>query len=167
MRTSDRVGRGPHTVDPHRPRKRWRADAGMVTAELAAALPVLVLLVFAGVSAVHVVDARVRCLDAAREAVRAAARGDPRAVSLARSVAPPGAQIAVRGGARSGGQVSATVSVAVHPLGMSVAAVTVRETAVGLAEPADTESPGEATATDGHEAVSVEAAERAPPGQPV
>ncbi|MGI8879422.1 MAG: TadE family type IV pilus minor pilin [Jatrophihabitans sp.] len=138
----------------------------MVTAELAAALPVLVLLVFAGVSAVHVVDARVRCLDAAREAVRAAARGDPRAVSLARSVAPPGAQITVRGGAGSGsGQVSATVSVVVHPLGVGVAAATVRETAVGVAEPAEIGSPGDAVAAEGPGPVRTGPAERAPPGQ--
>ncbi len=140
----------------------------MVTAELAAALPVLVLLVFAGVSAVRVVDARVRCLDAAREAVRAAARGDPRAVALARSVAPAGARISVTGDARTdGGQVSATVSVLVHPLGISAAAVTVRESAVAAAEPDGTEPAAGAVRQPAARAgTAAAAAERAPPAMP-
>jgi hypothetical protein len=67
----------------------------MVTAELAAALPVLVLLLLAGLSAVRVVDARVRCLDSAREVARAAARGDTGAAARARAVAPAGAQVSI------------------------------------------------------------------------
>ena len=61
----------------------------MVTAELAAALPVLVLLLAVVLSAVRVASIRVRAQDAAREAARAAARGDPAAVArLLRATAP-------------------------------------------------------------------------------
>lgn len=48
----------------------------MVTAELAACLPVLVLILAFALSVVSVVGARVGVADAAREAARAAARGE-------------------------------------------------------------------------------------------
>ena len=104
----------------------------MVTAELAAALPVLVLLMLAGLSAVRVVDARVRCLDAAREIARAAARGDNPAAAQGRADAPDGASVSV---ARSSDEVRVTVVALVHPLGPGLPAVTVRETAVAATEP--------------------------------
>ena len=47
-----------------------------MTAELATCLPVLVLLLAVELSAVSVAGQRVRMQDAAREAARAAARGD-------------------------------------------------------------------------------------------
>ncbi len=50
------------------------ADRGSVTAELAVALPALVLLLLAGLTAVQAVTVQLRCVDAAREAARAAAR---------------------------------------------------------------------------------------------
>lgn len=114
-----------------------RGDAGMVTAELAAALPVLALLVLAGLSAVQVVDARVRCLDAAREAVRAAARGDTDAVAIGRSVAPSGASVSISSVSISAGgaQVRASVTVVVHPLSSLLPGVTVRAEAVAAREP--------------------------------
>jgi hypothetical protein len=51
-------------------------ERGMVTAELATALPVLVLVTFAATAAVSVGQDQIRCADAAREAARAIARGD-------------------------------------------------------------------------------------------
>ena len=54
-----------------------RGDGGMATAELAVVLPVLVLLVAAGLTAISVLLAQLRCVDGAREAARAAARGEP------------------------------------------------------------------------------------------
>lgn len=49
------------------------------------------MLCLAGVTAVSM---QVRCIDAAREAARLAARGDQRnAVATARRIAPPGAQV--------------------------------------------------------------------------
>jgi Flp pilus assembly protein TadG len=66
----------------------------MVTAETAMVLPVLVLLVLAGVAAVGVAQARVRCADAAMVAARAVARGDSAAAdSLAHRAAGAGVRI--------------------------------------------------------------------------
>lgn len=70
-------------------------DAGYATAEAAVALPGLVMIAALLLWAVLVGSAQVRCVDAAREAARAAARGDPRAVALGRAVAPSGASVAV------------------------------------------------------------------------
>ncbi|WP_272888082.1 TadE family type IV pilus minor pilin [Candidatus Mycolicibacterium alkanivorans] len=70
-----------------------------------AALVVVVVICASGVTAVA---AQVRCVDAAREAARLAARGDEAAAgSVARTVAPPNATVEVR---RDGGFVVARVS---------------------------------------------------------
>ncbi|HEY3994665.1 MAG TPA: TadE family type IV pilus minor pilin [Mycobacterium sp.] len=59
-----------------------------------AALVVVLVLCLAGVTAVSI---QVRCVDAAREAARLAARGDERsAVATARRIAPTGARVDVR-----------------------------------------------------------------------
>lgn len=114
---------------PARGRSR---DGGMATAELAAALPVLVLLVAVAVSAVAIVGARVRLQDAAREAARAAARDDAATGrQLARHDAP-GATVDVHS---DGTTVTAVAREHVHPLGDWLPAVTVREQAVAAAEP--------------------------------
>ena len=71
----------------------------MATAELAVALPTLVLVLFVALSALTTVTDQVRCLDAARATARALARGDDpaAALSLGRRLAPPGAEFAVSG----------------------------------------------------------------------
>ena len=71
----------------------------MATAELAVALPTLVLVLFVALSALSTVTDQVRCLDAARAGARALARGDDQeqALSSARRLAPPGATFAVSG----------------------------------------------------------------------
>jgi hypothetical protein len=78
---------------------RVRRDRGMVTAELAVALPAVFLVIAAGVTAVSVLTAQLRCVDAAREAARAAARGESAAVvrSAASRSAPAAASVAVSG----------------------------------------------------------------------
>jgi hypothetical protein len=65
----------------------------MVTAELAAAIPTLVLVLFVALSALATVTDQVRCVDAARATARALARGDDQAVALSvgKRLAPPGA----------------------------------------------------------------------------
>ncbi|BAX94754.1 hypothetical protein MSG_04641 [Mycobacterium shigaense] len=69
-----------------------------------AALVVVLVLCLAGVTAVSM---QVRCVDAAREAARLAARGDERAaVDAARRVAPSGARVQVH---RDGDFLVATV----------------------------------------------------------
>ena len=104
----------------------------MVTAELAVCLPVLVLLIAVGVSAVTVAGERVRLQDAAREAARAAARGDPAAAQRIADHTAQGASISL---ARSGADVTATARLAVHPLASWLPAITLQERAVAAVEP--------------------------------
>lgn len=67
----------------------------MVTAETALAVPAVVLVLALCLSVVHLGIDRVRCVDAARVAVRELARGEPpgSATAHARRVAPDGATI--------------------------------------------------------------------------
>ncbi|MER8186984.1 TadE family type IV pilus minor pilin [Kitasatospora sp. NPDC094015] len=64
-----------------------------MTAETAVALPALVLVAAMLVSGVLAAAGQVRCVDAARLAARAAARGDADAVALALRAAPRGASV--------------------------------------------------------------------------
>lgn len=79
------------------PDRRSRFDAGMVTAELAVALPVLVLVLAGCLTGLGAVVDQVRCVDAARLAARAAARGDSPSAVRADAVraAPGGATVSV------------------------------------------------------------------------
>jgi hypothetical protein len=88
----------------------------MVTAELAVALPALVLVTLAAVAAVWIVVADLRCQDAAAGAARLAARGGSGAViaPLVRSDAPAGAALQITADQRT---VTATVRTTLHPLG--------------------------------------------------
>lgn len=112
-------------------RRRALCDAGMATAELAVALPVLMLLVLTAVYAVQVAGTRVRCLDAAREVARAAARGDSAAAGTVRA-ALPGSSVALR---RSSLTVTAVVTIRLRPLGAGLPAVTVSERVTARTEP--------------------------------
>jgi Flp pilus assembly protein TadG len=105
----------------------------MVTAETAVVLPVLLLVLAGAVSAVVVVGAQLRCVDAAREGARAAARGDATAevVRLTAAAAPNGAVTEVGGGE----MVRVTVSATVSPLGPLPWHVAVSATATGVREP--------------------------------
>lgn len=104
----------------------------MVSVEMAAALPVLMILVFTGLYAVRVVDARAQCLDAAREVARAAARGDGTAVARGRAVVGSAAMVSV---STSGDSVVGRVSMQVHPGWSRLPAVTVAESATAATEP--------------------------------
>jgi hypothetical protein len=75
----------------------------MATAELAASLPVVVLLLVAGLTAVNAVATEIGCIDAARDVALAVARGASRPADHL----PPGARVSVNSGA---GQVSVTVT---------------------------------------------------------
>ena len=107
----------------------------MVTAETAAVLPVLALLLAAGLWAVSAAGVQLRCADAAREAARAAARGEPDAQvrSAGLSVAPAGALLTVDA---SGGQVHVVVTAHVHPLSRWLPVLTVSTDATARQEPA-------------------------------
>ncbi|MDG4795356.1 TadE family type IV pilus minor pilin [Micromonospora sp. WMMD1082] len=106
-------------------------DRGSFTAEMAAGLPALVLLLLAGLTTVNAVSTRAACLDAAREAALAASRGEQGAAA-GREHAPMGAEVTV---VREGDRVRATVRAPVRALGADLPAVTVVATAVAAVEP--------------------------------
>jgi Flp pilus assembly protein TadG len=119
---------------PRGRRRPGRPERGSITAEAAVALPALVLIIAAAISAMIAVTAQLRCLDAAREAARAAARSEPPGVvrDLATATAPPGGSAEV---ALDGDRVTVTVRARVHLLGGLLPDVTVTGRAVGLREP--------------------------------
>ncbi|MCW2494875.1 MAG: mucin-associated surface protein [Jatrophihabitans sp.] len=104
----------------------------MVTAELAACLPVLVLLLAVALSAVSVADVRVRAADAASEAARLAARGDTAAARRVAAGELPGASLSLR---ISGDQVVAVVTAHARLLASWLPSVTVVGRAVAAREP--------------------------------
>jgi len=112
---------------------RWPRDRGSITAELAVALPVVVLLLLAGLAAVNAVATKLRCVDAAREAARAEARGEPGAAAGQRA-APDGATVSIEVG---DGTVRATVRTVTHPLGGRLPGLTVEGYAVAAREPGE------------------------------
>ncbi|SFC60820.1 TadE family type IV pilus minor pilin [Streptomyces aidingensis] len=73
------------------------AASGHVTAEVALAMPCLLALLGMVLWGLGAVAAQLQCGDAARAGARAAARGEPVAAvrEVARSAAPPGAEIRV------------------------------------------------------------------------
>ena len=113
----------------------------MVTAEAALALPVLVLVLAGAVAAIAVLGAQLRCVDAAREGVLAAARGEDGATvrSIADGIAPDGARVRVDG--PEGDRVSVTVTAEVTPLGAVPWSVQVSASAVACPEPGTGATP--------------------------
>jgi Flp pilus assembly protein TadG len=111
-------------------------ERGMVTAETAVVLPVLLLVLAGAVAAVTLVAAHLKCVDAAREAVRAAARGEdvPTVMAIAGRAGPSGAGGTV---STSGDEVRVTVTARVAPLGPVPLRVTVSATAVAVLEPGE------------------------------
>ncbi len=112
-----------------------RRSRGSVTAETAAALPALMVVLGAGLWAVAAVEARLECVDAARAGARAASRGEPleRVRGGVLSMVPAGALVTVT---RSAETVRVEVSVDVRPRwGDSLPSVTVHATAVSVTEP--------------------------------
>jgi hypothetical protein len=117
-----------------------RRDGGMATAELAVVLPTLVLVIAAALTMISVVLAQLRCVDAAREAARSAARGEPAAVvrSVASQAAPAGASVEIRPG---GDEVRVTVSSRAGRAGGLLPVIRVSASAVALREPETTGVP--------------------------
>lgn len=113
----------------------------MVTAETAVVLPVLLLVLAGAVAAVTVVGAQLRCVDAAREGARAAARGDDAGVVavIARQAAPDGAEVSA---VRAGDDVRVLVTVQVAPIGPVPLRVEVSAEAVARLEPGVADSLG-------------------------
>ncbi|MEV6600347.1 TadE family type IV pilus minor pilin [Actinoplanes sp. NPDC051346] len=105
-------------------------DRGSFTAELAAGLPALMLLLFAGLTAVGAMTAQGRCVDAAREGALAAARGGAGAAEAAR-IAPSEARIEVLDGVDT---VTVTVRAPLEVFGGHLPMIVVEATAVAARE---------------------------------
>ena len=90
-------------------------EAGMATAELAVAIPALVLVVAVFLGALGLGIDEIRCLDGAAAGARLAARGEPTAAVVAEAsrLAPPGAAVSV---VLSGERVTVSVRAAVPPV---------------------------------------------------
>lgn len=124
--------RGRPGALPSRPaRMRGKEDRGSATVELAVSLPALVLLLFAALTAVVAVRVQGECVDAAREAARAEARGEP-GEPAGRRVAPDGASVSV---VIDGDTARATVRVRIQPLGGRLPGFEIGATAVAAMEP--------------------------------
>ena len=116
----------------HRSRcHRLRSDRGSFTAELAAGLPALVLLMLVGLTAVNAVTTRAQCVDAAREAALAASRGAA-GETVGAGSAPTGADVTIT---VDGDTVRATVQAPVGLLGARLPRMTVTAHAVAAVEP--------------------------------
>lgn len=141
-------------VDQHgRPR---RTEEGAVTAEAALVMPVLAAVTLALVWMLSLAVAQVRVTDAAREAARAVARGDPveEARELARTAAP-GAEVQIEAG---GQRVRVHVRNTVRPPGDllgNLAAARVEGSAEALVE--GVAEAGAGGAAGGAEGVAAEA----------
>ncbi len=114
--------------------ERRRDQRGAVTAETAMVLPILALFAVGLAWLVGVGVAHVRCVDAAREAARAVARGDTGlARSLAEQIAPDRAEIAWR---QDGQTVVVTVRARIRgPLFAGIGSTSVTASAVAAMEP--------------------------------
>lgn len=106
-------------------------DRGSATAELAAAVPALMLLLLASLTGVNGVACKLRCIDAAREAALATARGEA-GQPPARRAAPDDAEIDIRS---EGEMVHVVVRARVHPLGQHVPGFVVAGEAAAVMEP--------------------------------
>lgn len=120
---------------------RRQRDRGMATAEIAVALPALVLVTVLALWAVAVASTHMSCVDAARAGARAAARGeslDAVRALVARS-APRGAMVTVR---RDADSVQVAVSTAVRPPALTgLPALDVQARAEAETEPGVQDAP--------------------------
>lgn len=93
---------------------RRRSSKGSVTAETAAMLPALMVVLAAALWAIQAVGAHLECVDAARSAARAAARGErlDQVRDLARSATRPEAEVTVN---RTPEHTTVHISLAVRP----------------------------------------------------
>jgi hypothetical protein len=119
-----------------------RRDGGMVTAETAVLLPVLVVVLAAAVFVLACVSAQLKCVDAARSAARLAARGEaaPAVTRTAERLAPSDARVvlAAGGGLGDAATVEVVVTAHVRPFGRALRglpAVRVSGAAVAAVEP--------------------------------
>lgn len=112
---------------------RWLArDRGFFTAELAAGLPALMLLMLAGLTAVLAVVAKGQCVDASREGALVTARGG-HGEPIAAQAAPADAEVWISVGADA---VTARVRAPVSLFGAHLPVITVEGSSTAAREPA-------------------------------
>lgn len=109
----------------------------MATAELATCLPVLALLLAVAISAVSLTGQCVRVQDAAREAARAAARGDDAMAERLAHQYAPGVAMTIT---TSDGEVRVVARLRAHPIARWLPPITITERAVSALEP-DADAP--------------------------
>ncbi|MEU0563894.1 TadE family type IV pilus minor pilin [Nonomuraea sp. NPDC005983] len=113
---------------------------GSITAETAAVLPALMIVLAAALWAIQAVGAQLECVDAARTAARAAARGEPldQVRALVHSATRPEAHVDV---SRTPDSTTVEISLDVRPAwGASLPAVRVTASATAATEN-DTSAP--------------------------
>ncbi|SEF29189.1 hypothetical protein SAMN05421837_104579 [Amycolatopsis pretoriensis] len=108
-----------------------RRDEGAVTVEAALGLAGLTVVTVLLVAGLTVLASQLRCTDAAREAARLLARGQPHeAASAVHQIAPPGANLAIH---QEGDAI--TVEVTAHSVAGLLPSVDLQATAYAVAEP--------------------------------
>jgi Flp pilus assembly protein TadG len=85
-------------MSPTRPgRRKPERDSGAVTVEAAIALGAFIAVLALALAAISAAIDQLRCIDAAREAARLVARGEPdRARAAAEQIAPSSADVAIK-----------------------------------------------------------------------
>lgn len=108
-----------------------RRESGFVTAEFAAALPVVTAVLAAVLWAVSAVGMHIKTVDAAHSGAIAAARGED-ALAAAHGYVPDSAAVEI---VEQGDRVSVTVTAPVQPLGALTPALEVSSSATAVMEP--------------------------------
>ncbi len=108
-----------------------REDEGAVTVEAALGLAGLTVVTVLLVAGLTLLTSQLRCTDAAREAARLLARGQPHeAAAVVHQIAPAGANLDID---QAGDAI--TVKVSAHPAGGLLPAIDLNATAYAVAEP--------------------------------
>lgn len=116
---------------PNRAGVKHRREAGFVTAEFAAALPVVTAVLAAVLWAVSAVGMHIKTVDAAHSGAIAAARGED-AQAAAHGYVPESSAVEL---VEQGDRVLVTVTASVQPLGSLTPALEVSSSATALLEP--------------------------------
>lgn len=138
MADARRWARAPDTPDRDTPDRytsdRDTHDRGAVTVEAAIAVGTLVAFLALALGGLAAMSAQVRCVDAARELARLAARGEPeRGRVVAAQLAPGGARLELT---RAGDTIAAEVSAQpVSPLPLRIGGRAVAAVEAGVAPP--------------------------------
>ena len=108
----------------------WRSQRGSITAEFAAVVPAILLVLAAALVSVQVAGEQLRLQDATADAARSLARGDPTGVATARiRSAIPGARLSV---VARGDMICAKASARSRAAGGLLSSLTVRATGCAM-----------------------------------